>query len=230
MSLSAVNTDLIIYCDMCMHIKYFAASAQLLQQCRNTFRRRQPKLLLATQLACAQTSDVTLLVFMKQLKALTKIAVACCAARMRPDPHLPAFSMAPPARVARALLQYLALLITTLCQKHQEIRTIKSVALSRRERTPQHKLQQQFHSEVVAAVEAHEVSRASYHEERGRPVPAKLPLRFKLIEANIKEFVGEPFPVISIWKCVHQTCRKGNVLEGSLLQGFVKTHVSPQSV
>ncbi len=175
--------------------------------------------MLALQLACAQTSDVTLLVFTKQLKALTTVPDVCSAARMRPDPDLPAFSMESPARVAQALMQYLALLISTLRQRHQEIRMIHSVALSasRRERNPQQEFQQQLNSKVVAAAVAKEVSRASYHEMRGRPVPAKLPLHFKLIEANIKDFVGEAVAVISIWKCMHQTCRVGDVLEASLL-------------
>ncbi len=136
---------------------------------------------------------------------------------MRPDPDLPAFSMEPPAKVAQALLQYLALLISTLCKRHQEVRTIQSVALSRRERTPQQKFQQQLNSELVAAIVANEVSRASYHEKRGRPVPAKLPLQFKMIEPNIKEFVGKSVAVISIYKCMHQTCRVGSVFEASLL-------------
>ena len=150
--------------------------------------------MLALQLACAQTSSVTLLVFMKQLKALTKAADVCSAARMRPDPDLPAFSLAPPPRVARALLQYLALLMSALCQRHQEARVIQSVALSaskRRERTSQQDVQQQLTSKVVAAAIAKEISRASYHEEHGRPVPAGLPLQLKLNEANIKDLVGE---------------------------------------
>ena len=69
----------------------------------------------------------------------------------------------------------------------------------------------------MAAAVAQELSHASYHEMHGRPVPAKLPLHFKLILADIKEFVGESATVISIWKCVHQTCRAGNVSEASLL-------------
>ena len=158
--------------------------------------------MLATQLACAQTSGVTLLVFTKQLKTLTTLPHVCSAACMRTDPDLPAFSMETPAKVARALLQYLALLISTLCKRHQEVRTVQSVALSRHERTPQQKFQQQLNSELVAAIVAKEVSRASYHEQRGRPVPAKLPLQFKMIEPNIKEFVGESIAVISIWKCI----------------------------
>ena len=136
---------------------------------------------------------------------------------MRPDPDLPAFSMETPAKVARALLQYLALLISTLHKRHQETKKIQSVALSRRERTPQQKFQQQLNSEFVTAIVANEVSRASYREERGRSVPVKLPLQFKLVETNIKEFVGEPFAVISIWKGMHQTRRVGSVLEASLL-------------
>jgi hypothetical protein len=125
--------------------------------------------------------------------------------------------MEPPAKVAQALLQYLVLLISTLCKRHQEVRTIQSVALSRRERTPQQKFQQQLNSKLVAAIVANEVSCASYHEKRGRPVPAKLPLQFKMIEPNIKEFVGKSVAVISIYKCMHQTCRVGSVFEASLL-------------
>ena len=150
--------------------------------------------MLALQLACAQTSSVTLLVFMKQLKALTKAAIVCSAARMRPDPDLPAFSMEAPLRVAQALMQYLALLISALRQRHQEARMIQSVALSaskRRERSPQQDVQQQLTSKVVAAAIAQEVSCASHHEERGRPVPARLPLQLKLNEVNIKNLVGE---------------------------------------
>ncbi len=157
--------------------------------------------MLALQLACAQTSSVTLLVFMKQLKALTKAAIVCSAARMRPDPDLPAFSMEAPLRVAQALLQYLALLISALRQRHQEARMIQSVALSaskRRERSPQQDVQQQLTSKVVAAAIAKEISRASYHEEHGRPVPAGLPLQLKLNEANIKDLVGESVAVYSI--------------------------------
>ena len=139
---------------------------------------------------------------------------------MRPNPDLPAFSMETPAKVARALLQYLALLISTLHKRHQETKKIQSVPLSRHERTPQQKFQQQLNSDFVTAIVANEVSRASYREERGRSVPVKSPLQFKLVET--KEFVGEPFAVISIWKCMHQTCRVGSVLEASLLQGFVE--------
>ena len=39
----------------------------------------------------------------------------------------------------------------------------------------------------MAAAVAQELSHASYHEMHGRPVPAKLPLHFKLILADIKE-------------------------------------------
>ena len=84
----------------------------------------------ATQLACAQTSDVTLLVFMQRPKTLTTLPDVGSAARMRPDPALPVFSMELPARVAQALLQYLVLLISALRRRHQEIMMILSVALS----------------------------------------------------------------------------------------------------
>lgn len=70
---------------------------------------------------------------------------------------------------------------------------IQSIALSapkRRERTPQQQdVQQQLTSNVAAAI-TKELSRASYHEERGRPVPAGLPLHLKLNEANPKDLVG----------------------------------------
>ena len=172
--------------------------------------------MLALQLACAQTSDVTLLVFMKQLKALTALPDVCSAARMRPDPDLPAFSMAPPARVAQALLQYLALLLSALCQRHLESRMIQSFALSasrRAERTAQQGVQQKLTSTLVAAAVAKELSHAPYREMHGRPVPAGLPLQLKLNEATVKDFVGEFVAVISIWTCVHQTCRLGNGFE-----------------
>ena len=173
--------------------------------------------MLALQLACAQISDVTLLVFMKQLKALTNAADVCFAARMRPDPDLPAFSMDAPHRVAQALMQYLALLISALRQRREEVKMIQSFASKRRQLDGQQRLT----SKVVESAIAKETFCAPYHEECGRPVPAGLPLCLKLDEANIKEFVGEAIAVISIWKCMHQTCRVGNVLEASLLQAFV---------
>ena len=76
---------------------------------------------------------------------------------------------------------------------------IQSVALSaskRRERTPQQQdVQQQLTSKVAAAI-AKEMSHASYYEERGRPVPAGLPLHLKLNEANLKDIVGESVAVV----------------------------------
>ncbi len=156
--------------------------------------------MLALLLACSHISVVTLLVFMKQLNALTKAADLLSAAHMRPDPDLPAFSMETPLRVAQALMQHLALLLSALRQLLQEFRCIQSAAFAASigsERPPQLDVQQQLTSAVVAAAHAKEISRPSYYEERGRPVPAKLPLHFKLIEANIKEFVGEPCAVAS---------------------------------
>ncbi len=56
-------------------------------------------------------------------------------------------------------------------------------------------MQQQLTSKVAAAI-AKEISHASYHEERGRPVPAGLPLHLKLNEANLKDLVGESVAVV----------------------------------
>ena len=108
--------------------------------------------------------------------------------------------MEPPLRVAQALMQHLALLLSALRQILQEFRFIQSAAFAAsigHERPRQQELQQQLTAAVLAAAHAKGVSRASYYEECGRPVPAKLPLHFKLIEANIKEFVGEPCAVAS---------------------------------
>jgi len=113
---------------------------------------------------------------------------------MRPDPKLPAFSMEAPLRVAQALLQSLAVLMSALRQRHEQARLIQSVALSaskKRERNPQQNVQQQLTSKVMAAAVTKGISRASYREERGRPVPAGLPLHLKLTEAAVKDLVGE---------------------------------------
>lgn len=119
--------------------------------------------------------------------------------------------MEAPLRVAQAFMQHLVLLLSALRQRFQEFRLIQSVVLpasKRHEKTQD--VQQQLTSQVVAAAIAKEISRASYYEERGRPVPAKLPLRLNMNEANITDLVGESVAAISIWKCVHQSCRVGN--------------------
>ena len=167
----------------------------------------------ALRLICCQIPDVTLLVSTRQMKVLTPLPDVYPAACMRPDPDLPSFSMAPPPRVAQAILQYLASLLSALCQRHQEARMVQSVALSasRRQRTPQQEMQQQLTSKMVAVdALAQETSHASYHEVRGRLVPAGLPLLVKLNEAGIKDLAGASVTVISTWKCTHQTSRVGN--------------------
>ncbi|DBA88769.1 TPA: hypothetical protein ACH3X1_004186 [Trebouxia sp. C0004] len=124
------------------------------------------------------------------------------AARMRPDPDSPAFSQAPPLRLAQALLQYLALLLSALRQRHQEARLIQSVALSASRRAERNAdVQQQLTSELVAAAVAKELSRAPYREVRGRPVPAGLPLQLKLNEATVKDLVELVVPcVTNMWR------------------------------
>lgn len=163
------------------------------EQCQSNCRCRTPTLLLATQLACAHTSDDFLLVFVKHLKTLTKAADVCSAACMWPDPDLPAFSMAPPPTVAQALLQYLALLLSALRQKLQEAKMIQSVALSalRRAERTRLKKQEQLATNLVAAALVKGLSRAPYQEVHGRPVPAGLPLHLKLTEPTVKDLVGE---------------------------------------
>ncbi len=98
---------------------------------------------------------------MKQLKALTKAADVCCAAGMRPDPALPAFSMEPPLRVAQALLQSLAVLLPFLLTCPP----------------PTH-----------AAFKEHSVA---FRTDKGRPVPARLSLQQKLDQASVKRLIGE---------------------------------------
>ncbi|KAL0054762.1 hypothetical protein WJX82_002004 [Trebouxia sp. C0006] len=147
------------------------------------------------------------------------------AARLRPDPDLHAFSMEPPLRVAQALMQYLAVLLSALRQRQEEARMIQSVALSaskRRERTPQQDVQQQLTSKVVAAAIAQEVSCASYHEERGRPVPARLPLQLKLNEVNIKNLVELVVPCLTRmwrqlgWEDIFSEAQRGGDMQAQL--------------
>ena len=120
-------------------------------------------------------------------------ADVCSAARMRPEPALPAFSMAPPARVAQALLQYLALLLSALRQRLHEAKILQSVALStvrRAERTVLERQQQLTTNWLAAAVDK-ELSHAPYQDMHGRTVPAGLPLQLKLTEPTVKDLVGE---------------------------------------
>ncbi len=157
-------------------------------------RRQKHFLMLVLHLACAQISSVTLLiciysllVFMKQVKALTKAADVCSAARMRPDPKLPAFSMEPPLRVAQALLQSLAVLLpfllTCLPPTPHPPKTVQSADLNTDKTAKQTVLQHLASSSPDLP--------AAFRMDKGRPVPARLSLQQKLDQSSVKRLIGE---------------------------------------
>ena len=146
------------------------------------------------QLACGQISNVTLLVFMKQLRTLTTLPDVCSAARMRPDPDLPAFSMETPLRVAQALLQALAVLLPFLLTcpppTPSPPKPVQSPDLDVDRPAKQPTILEQIIANSPSLPDAYKHHVGS-HKNTGRPLPAGLPLQQKFDQASVQRLIGE---------------------------------------
>ncbi len=133
---------------------------------------------------------------MKELKALTKAADVSCAACMRPDPKLPAFSMGPPLRVAQALLQSLAVLLPFLltCPPPpipRPPKTVQSADLDTDRIPKKQTILQQIASNSPDLPAAFKQYGVAFRKDQGRPAPAGLSLQQTLDQASVKRLIGE---------------------------------------
>lgn len=114
------------------------------------------------------------------------------AARMRPDPALPAFSMETPLRVAQALLQALAVLLPFLLTcpppTPSPPKPVQSPDLDVDRPAKQPTILEQIIANSPSLPDAYKHHVGS-HKNTGRPLPAGLPLQQKFDQASVQRLI-----------------------------------------